>query len=289
MMTKSNVDDCARTYSAYTGGTTGSAATSAIQQAIKRAAFKWPFWLHQPPNTQRNTVRLRANPIQRMWYATMAPQVVTYNEKLPWMSGRWNNRGEGKRGEKNEPAKGGGEKKHTHTGAQAMVLSKCKRRIRERKKMRFVVSCYFQDACVVVVFFKYAHSSAAVLTRPKPRADCCRAACARRRETLKPERRWCHGPDVKKGKVASGAHTIPSPSLLTEQASRVTCARHAHRTEQTGYREGVMTRNLFGEMTNNLLRTSKTSKTTGGGRNIKGPACNIYRDLLKRNRKYTCI
>lgn len=64
--------------------------------------------------TQRNTVRLRTNPIQRMWYATMAPQVVTYNEKLPWMSGRWNNRGEGKRGEKNEPEKG----KKTHTQAR---------------------------------------------------------------------------------------------------------------------------------------------------------------------------
>lgn len=47
--------------------------------------------------------------------------------------------------------------------------------------------------CVVSAARATAH------TRKPPRAD-CRAACACSRDTLKPERRWCHGPDVKKKK-----------------------------------------------------------------------------------------
>lgn len=66
------------------------------------------------------------------------------------MSGRWNNRGEGKRGEKNEPEKGG---KKTHTQARKQWFYPNVSVGFGRKKMRLVVSCYFQDACVVVVIF----------------------------------------------------------------------------------------------------------------------------------------
>lgn len=79
------------------------------------------------------------------------------------------------------------------------------------------VSCYFEDACVV----KYAHSAAAVLTRPKPSrwADCC-AACARRRDTETREAMMSRS-GCKESKVASGAFIIPSQHNYTPSGQRV--------------------------------------------------------------------
>lgn len=65
-------------------------AASATRLATWRAAFKKPFRLHQPRLKERKNTRhatyvrhQRKNLIQRMRYATMAPQQVgTYNEKL---------------------------------------------------------------------------------------------------------------------------------------------------------------------------------------------------------------
>lgn len=71
------------------------------------------------------------------------------------------------------------------------------------------------------VFVKYAHSAAAVLTRPKPSrwAECC-AACARRRGTETREAMMSRS-GCKESKVASGAFIIPSQHNHTPSERRV--------------------------------------------------------------------
>lgn len=134
-----------------------------------------------------------------MWHTTVALQVVTYNEKLPQMSGAV--RGEVKRARITR-------QKNQENPLYPNVNVRC-------NDVR--VSCYFEEACVV----KYAHSAAAVLTRPKPSrwADCC-AACARRRGTETREAMMSRS-GCKESKVASGAFIIPSQHNYTPSEQRV--------------------------------------------------------------------
>lgn len=90
------------------------------------------------------------------------------------------------------------------------------------------VSRYFEEACVV----KFAQSAASLLLLlcshgRSPRAYCC-AACDRSRDTLKPERRWCHGPDVKRARWPVALLLFP-PSTTTNRANRGCTQTHRPR------------------------------------------------------------
>lgn len=61
------------------------------------------------------------------------------------------------------------------------------------------------------------------------RADCCCAACAPVVEdTVKPERRWCHGPDVKRARWSAALLLFP-PTTITHRANREWAQTHADR------------------------------------------------------------
>lgn len=132
-----------------------------------------------------------------MWHTTVALQVVTYNEKLPQMSGAV--RGEVKRA----------------------------RITRQKNQENRCIQTWTSDVTTwefLVTLKKRVLLN--TLTPPllcshdrSPRAELTAAPRAPVGEALKPERRWCHGPDVKKARWPVARLLFP-PSTITHRANR---------------------------------------------------------------------